>query len=669
MAITAGTSTATAAATTTSLTLVINASVAAGDVLVLALVNRDATADPSVSDNEGAGSWTKLANQNATTNGALTVWWKRATANTAGKTITATGFTGSCAGGVTPFRGVSIGTNPFVGTTVVSEANASANETQAQITTLRDGSMVILVVGCTSNDTLNVATQAATDPASLAEKFEGTSTGGNDCSVSLACAVKTTAGATGAFTWTQTDGTGASIACALLPEVAATLTADSGGYTLTGTSVTLTADLDWMRLELLKPNPQVALVVEIEGGLNLSETGSPLFSDGYDYQAKLLSVGQISRGVTLRQNSLELPTVEILIDDTDQSIATNVGASRSYYRNKTASIYLVSPGLPAAKWYTLFSGIISAVAQPSPLMWQFTISPDDLPLRRESVPRLTIERGDWPNAPLDSLSTVVPMIYGQITSQGTTNTGALPAYYVDPTTFQYLVCVGYAKSVDYVYKDGALVASSGYSITHPIVNGRVYTVIDFTTDQGSSIITCDVKGYESVGDGSGTLIEDPPAVLQHLLLNFVYNNYTVGNWATLGNEPIDATTFGTTFFSSRNYKASVYIADKRKALDIINDFLSTFEMKGYWTTEGKLALAVEDFTSFSYVTGNVIRESDISNIISSWPSADVVDEIKASYSYNPASGSYSQQLRVVDPTTGEDAPEELELPYSPSFIL
>jgi hypothetical protein len=429
-----------------------------------------------------------------------------------------------------------------------------------------------------------------------------------------------------------------------------------------------------MQEELQKANPQVSILVEIShpyGTLAVSETGSPSFDfwgSSEDWEPKLLSVGPISRGVTFRQNSLELPTVEIIIDDTDQSISALIGASRSHFYRSGVNIYLGSPNVYSDDWYTLFHGRVSACSQPSPLMWQFTIAPDDLPLRRESVPRLTIERGDWPNAPLESLGIVVPMIYGQITSQGTTNAGAIPAYYVDPTDFRYLVCVGWAKSVDYVYKDGALVASSAYSITHPIVNGRTYTLIDFTATQGDSVITCDVKGYEEIGDGSGDLIEDPTDVLQHLLDNFVYYDYTTGNWDS-GWAPVDSATFGTQFFQARGYKASVYISEKRKALDIINDFLATFEMKGYWTVNGELALAVEDFTTFSYVTDHIVRESDLVNIQSSWPSADVVDEIKASYSYNPALGDYSQQLRVVDPLTGEDAPEELELPYSPSFIL
>lgn len=252
MAITVGTSTSTAAATTTSLTLVIDAGVATNDILVLALVNRDATAAPTVSDNDiGGNSWTLLRSQSATTNGSIHIYWKRATSGTAGKTITASGFTGSCAGGVTPFTGASLEPFPFGASAVAGEANASANETQAAISVSHPGSMVFLVVGNTSNDTLNVTTQAATDPSSLTERFEGTSTGGNDCSISLSSAVKTTAGSTGAFTWAQTDGTGASLAFALDPAVSTSQTAyryyedgtESGSSAIAAQNTNITRDV------------------------------------------------------------------------------------------------------------------------------------------------------------------------------------------------------------------------------------------------------------------------------------------------------------------------------------------------------------------------------------------------------------------------------------------
>lgn len=239
MAITVGTSTATSGNRTTGFTLVIDSGVVANDILILCVTNRGATTDPIVVDDDiGGNLWAKLAGQNANTNGAGTVWWKRATSATASKTITVSGCTNSAAGCVTPFTGASLGATPYAG--VVSEANASGDESQAQITTTRAGSMVCLAIFCTSNDTLNPNTQVATSPSVITERAEGVSSGGSDCSATFCAAIKASAGATGTISWQQTDGTGASIAFELLEAVAA-LAANAGSFTLTGNAATLAA--------------------------------------------------------------------------------------------------------------------------------------------------------------------------------------------------------------------------------------------------------------------------------------------------------------------------------------------------------------------------------------------------------------------------------------------
>jgi hypothetical protein len=239
MAITVGTSTVTSGNQTTGFTLVINSGVVAGDILILLVTNRGATTDPVVVDNDVGGNlWAKIANQNADTNGAGTVWWKRATSATASKTITVTGCTNSASGCVTPFTGAAVGSTPYG--TPVSEANASGNEVQAGITTGRDGSMVCIGVYCTSNDTLNPNTYVATDPSSLTERAEGVSSGGSDCSASLAADIRTSAGATGNISWSQGDGTGASIAFELL-RAWEPLAANGGSISLSGTAASLEA--------------------------------------------------------------------------------------------------------------------------------------------------------------------------------------------------------------------------------------------------------------------------------------------------------------------------------------------------------------------------------------------------------------------------------------------
>ena len=94
---------------TTGFTLSTHSGTRGGDLLVLVITNRDATANPTVVDNEGAGTWTRKTTQNATTNGSVSLWYKRASgtkgeiSNTASKTVTVSGCTGSASGVLVTF--------------------------------------------------------------------------------------------------------------------------------------------------------------------------------------------------------------------------------------------------------------------------------------------------------------------------------------------------------------------------------------------------------------------------------------------------------------------------------------------------------------------------------------------------------------------------------------
>jgi hypothetical protein len=431
-----------------------------------------------------------------------------------------------------------------------------------------------------------------------------------------------------------------------------------------------------LKTELQKQSPDVCfiLAVTIAGTTYrwgaLGEPGRIDSASGL-YEPRVLSWGgAYSRGVNLRSNALEFAQMDVLLDDTDQTIAKIVeGPNRHSVRGATAILYLASRNVAAASWLTLYSGRVETYSQPSPLLWSLQLAPRDLPLQRESIPKVAITKPSWPNAQLAVIDLDVPIIYGRHSSVGGTNTGAVPTDLVDQVGFRYLVCAGWAKAIDMVYKDGVDVPAANYAITHPIVNGRVYTLIDFTASQGTSSITCDLQGLEDVGDGSGALIVDPPTIAKHVLVNWIYGDYKAGAWLSDSTAPVDTASFGTTFFSSRGTEASLYVGLKRRGVDVVNDFLASFEAKAYWTFDGKLALAVEDFTAWSYVTDLVVREDEIGGWSLTHPVANLVDRVEAQYGLAPVDSSYKQKLVAVDLVTGEAAPDKIPLPYSPAFLF
>lgn len=421
-----------------------------------------------------------------------------------------------------------------------------------------------------------------------------------------------------------------------------------------------------MRAELEKQAPDVCFLlgVTIAGTVyRWGAVGEPgrLLPAGGLYEPRVLSWGgEFSRGVNLRQNALEFGGMDVLLDDTDQVLARIfTGANRHAVRGSIAVLGLASPNVASSDWLSLNSGRIETFDQPAPLTWNLKIAPRDLPLQRESIPKVAITRPSWPSAALNVLDLDVPIIYGKHSSVGGTNVGAVPTHLVDTGGFRYLVCAGWAKAVDMVYKAGVSVPSANYAIVHPIVNGRLYTLLDFTATQGTDAITCDLQGLESVGDGSGTLITDPAAIAKHLLVNWIYGDYRAGVWLSDSTAPVDTTSFGTSFFSSRGTQASVYVGVKRRGLDVVNDFLTSFEAKAFWTFDGKLALAVEDFTAWSYVTDFVLREDEISGWTLTHPVANLVDRVEAQYGLAAVDGAYKQKLVVVDLGTGEVAPDKI----------
>jgi len=195
---------------TTSFTVTIPAGTQTDDLLWLTVTNKDgAGVSPSVADDDSGGNaWARIAND---ANYKASLWWKRATASTASKTITVTGLIDSSSGVLTVDRGGDTGATPYEGLTI-----EESDTPHAGFTTTRNGTMIHLATIHATND-ITVADQTtATSPGALTERGEHLSTGGTDSSNTQASEQQATAGATGNFSWTAV-ATSFSIVWATLP--------------------------------------------------------------------------------------------------------------------------------------------------------------------------------------------------------------------------------------------------------------------------------------------------------------------------------------------------------------------------------------------------------------------------------------------------------------------
>lgn len=227
----------------------------AGDILILEFAHRG-TGDGTIGGTSGL-TWTLKHSQlfgGSSFSGKT--YWARATGNHSGQSVTGSSLTNSCAAIVTVYRNCVASGDPLSDATIVGEENASGNETQAEISTGTDKAWVVLVV--VNSPDFAISSQNCTSPGTLTERAERLSTGGTDTSVAHASALKASAGATGAFTWAQTDNASGSWAYAIKPNVT-TPFADARAAIAAGCDSAQSEAAGWDAK--VKPNIPVANVV------------------------------------------------------------------------------------------------------------------------------------------------------------------------------------------------------------------------------------------------------------------------------------------------------------------------------------------------------------------------------------------------------------------------
>jgi hypothetical protein len=392
---------------------------------------------------------------------------------------------------------------------------------------------------------------------------------------------------------------------------------------------------------------------------------------------KVIQWGTLERSVSDRDNQLSLNSATVQIEDTDAQFSSLLeDANAGTMRGTRAVILLTSPNVAPADWTTLFDGYLENWSMTGLFQWTLDIHPNDQPLVNPSFPKTPILAIDWPSVGDKTLyGEFVPIIYGIHDSRASSDTGMVPCLYVDRIAFRYLVSQGWV-TVDRVYVDGVQ-ASVGFTITHPTINGRLFTMVDFTTDQLTAEITADVTGFESTGDGSGTTLTGTDA-LKHCLVNFVYGDYQGGNWASVGTVPIDTTSFTTcqSFLTDMGWQ---YVSrryggeSKTSGMQAIGEFCSTLQLSAFFTRAGLIALAADDHrtTTLWYDEPRWLRY-DIYEIGDSfrleYDRDSIIDRLSVQYIFSESEGKYVQTLEVRDTSITEQNGDELLLIWSKSSV-
>lgn len=441
-----------------------------------------------------------------------------------------------------------------------------------------------------------------------------------------------------------------------------------------------------LKTELQKASPRVFPVLEIafsDGTKRYAKVPYCSTTNGY-YQPKVISFGSFRRTVSDRTNNLESPQFTVAITDEDSDFRTRLGKGDRLF-GTTATIKLASPAIAAANWFTLFSGILYEWnRRRGEMAYDLTLRYDDLPLL-SPFPRITIDKYDWPNAAPDALGQYVPIAYGRhdglLSGDNSTKDGAIPTYYVDTVNWRYVVCLGRAKEITRVYDDAVRVTT--WATAYVTVNGRLYTVIDSTVDRGTSVVTCDILGYETVGDGTGTLMDEPTDQIKHLLVNFVYNEpprVTSGGsllWRADSEAPVSTGDWSTTktFLAKLlpvGYKGSIYLTGQNTGIDVLNNWCQSHEVKAFWTNNGNIAIRPDDQTTTALYLDDPWLRWETDDIGDSFTplylSNNTTKRVTAQYSYVPARNRFGQTLECSEPSVATEVTESLEMPYGPNYF-
>lgn len=396
-------------------------------------------------------------------------------------------------------------------------------------------------------------------------------------------------------------------------------------------------------------------------------------------QGRVTGWGEVQRSVSDDNGGLVFGNTFVNIIDHDRAFARLVASSAARtLRGTRAAGYLISDRVDPGDWFTFYDGYLENKEMIRPYEWKLNLHPNDQPLRGV-FPKLGVPQSDFPNAGDKTVyGQFVPLLYGVHDSRASSDGGMVPCPYVDRLGFQYLVSLGWS-TVERVYKDGTQVSPAGYSIVHPTIKGRLYTLIDFTSDQGATaVITADATGYTANADGTGGVLTGLDALL-HLLVNFVWGDATGVSWLSSSTAPIDTIAFAAAqdFLEaigrakvSRRYGGE----SQTTGLAAIGEFCANEpQVKAYFTADGLLAFAPDDHrvtTLFHDGTQRIRHDKELAErgspgaLALPYNRSQIASRVTVKSIYDDVRGQFATSLEVRDLSSSEDAATDMPAPWS-----
>lgn len=418
-------------------------------------------------------------------------------------------------------------------------------------------------------------------------------------------------------------------------------------------------------------------------------SGGVINARGKVYEPRVARGGWsgFARGFDSAASNLARIETTVEVADTDNKLRGCLEDANQ--RNSEASFYWVVPGNSAD--YALRGIFILDAWEYRPGSVLLRFKSDDRALRTY-IPLVSILPSEFPYATAEGKSAFPAIIYGSHDSAGLSGKGmvpTLPVHWVENTSAWYCVCLGQAKEVKAVYVNDTKKLADTYTIDYSYsIGGKSFTLVQFAGDtntpEETDRVTVDVYGYEDTGNTgadiippSGTMISNPVQQMSHFLSNHAAG-WKSGAWNTTGSL-VDPTSWAAVadFVSKRSLEGARYIGggtEQRQVIDILDEWLDTFGLRGYWLANGTLGIATISAEWPGYRTEGTDPPllQDIHELGETFSyvldSSKLTDRYTASYLYDDVQTKYWGTLDVEDPSIGENVTTNVLMPWQRSSL-
>jgi hypothetical protein len=398
-----------------------------------------------------------------------------------------------------------------------------------------------------------------------------------------------------------------------------------------------------------------------------------------NYKQRISSFGgPVRRAASDRRNALSSVEWKLELNDMDRFSDTIEGAGERF-AGVTARVYLAAKGVAKPDWMTRFQGRVFERGRLPGMRFGLTLRPDDAPLVNE-VPRVSAVRSDWPNLPQANEGLLFPLGLGLHDSTSSkaakTSDGAVPLLYVDNVGFRYALLGWWL--VLRVYVSGVY-QSTGYTLSHDIVRGKPFTIVDFSADKGTAPVTVDTYGLSDTGAATGAPVMNPVDQLRLLLDHVVYGTSLEGAWSGTWptvNSICDASSFAAVGAAlkagGKGYGGALFVDAPTTGLDLLARWGEDFGVTPFWKGNGLLGLRYDNAEATAaelYSGAQVVRyPQHFVDTPEVHPDGadDIVDRLIIQTSNVKNLGRYLQQIEVFDPLSRTGVAETLSPTWGPA---